>query len=259
MARKKINKTNKINKPKKTSKTFNLTPIVIILVICFAVVSFTIRFLKSSSYFEIKRIISSDQDKLVEIQRVVNVKGKNIFSINPKAFSKKLERKYPEFSRVDVSRDFPDKLKFNFVKRIPIAKFQLSRRYYVIDDEAMILNHSKDSSYQDLTVITGLDIAFKDLKVGQKLKTKNVTFALSLLKDVKDSGTLEQYNVSKLDISNAKKISLFIEDDVRLIMRREDFRGKLDILKTLLGELKSELNEIIYIDLRFKDPAIKKK
>jgi len=259
MVRRKIKSKNKVNHNRKNKRPFRLAPYVIILTLCLSLSVAVVKFLKNSSYFDIEQIICSDIERQSELKQILDLKEKNIFSLDLKAVSEKLQDEYPQAAQIVISRIFPDKLLVEFRERIPVAKFQLSNKDFFIDNGAVVLDHSKDYDKTQLTTLKGLNISFKDLKPGQKLRFKNVSLALDLLGRINKIPLLKQYKVQELDISNLNKISFVIHEEIVILTRKVDFNKKLNILISLLRQLESELDQINYIDLRFKDPVIKKK
>lgn len=241
---------------KKTKTIFNSFPFILvgaaILIVAIAVTSF----LKNSPYFDIDGILCYEQDKLAKIEKLLNVKDKNIFSVNLKEVSRVIQEKYPGIFEISVTRAFPNKLQVAFKERIPLAKLSLPNNNFIIDNEAVILRVPEDFDDSVLPVINGSYITFKDLKTGQKIKSKNLNVALSILEYIPDSGQLKEYKVTKLDTANVNKISFAVDNDIQIIVREEDFKEKIKILNSLFDQLGQEVNNIKYIDLRFKDPVI---
>lgn len=243
---------------KKAKRSINIFPIIIILLICLGLSFVLIKFFKNSLYFTIKEVTYSDEDKTAEINRIISLKNKNIFSVDLKAASKKLKNNYPEYEEIKVSRQLPNKVMVNLIKRVPFAILRFSQRYYIFDEEAVVLKSISSRDGLDLTLINGLDIAFKDIRTGQRLISKNVSLAIDLLKQINSEFHSTNFECSQIDIENQNKISLVI-DDVQIFITRDDFKDKLKILKPLLEQLRPEFKDIVYIDMRFHDPVIKKR
>jgi len=244
---------------KRLKRVFWLAPIVLVLLILIILAAVTIRFLKSAYHFNIDEVICLDKDKQARINKILYLKNKNIFSIDLEEISSKLSQIYPEISEINLYRRLPDKVLIEFKERKPFAKFKLSGKWYIIDEDAVVLGSCDNYEKLALVILDGLYVSFKDLKVGQKLKSKNISFALGLLKQLKDSLLLNRYKVSRLDISNLNKITFAIYENIEILMKKDDFGRKLNILIPLLRQLEPEFSTISYIDLRFKDPVIKKK
>ena len=257
MAKRKI-KNNFKNKIK-IKKPLHLAPFVIVFIMCLSFLIGIINFFKNSSYFDIREIICADKMKEQKINKFLELKGENIFSLDLATISEKLKGEYPETSEIIVSRIFPDILSVEFKERIPIARFKLSNQEFLIDQEAVVLGSLKSIERKDLPDLKGLNINFKDLKVGQKIRSRNLSFAIGLLREMNAVGLLNQYKILELDVSNLNKISFIMHNEIVVLTRRIDFSKKLDILISLLSRLEQELEEISYIDLRFRDPVIKKK
>lgn len=241
---------------KKTKIIFNAFPFVIAFVAILIIAILALGYLRNSSYFSVRGIICSDQEKLSSIEKIINVKNKNIFSLNLKEIANIIQEKYPGIFEISVTREFPNKLRIAFRERIPFAKLDFSNKDFYIDKEGVIVNLPENFDEGILPIINGSAITFKDLKIGQKIKSKNLNIALSLFKYMSSYEQLKRFKMARLDASNLNKISITLINDIQVMVREEDFREKLKILNSLFDQLSQEINNIKYIDLRFKDPVI---
>lgn len=241
---------------KKTKIIFNVFPFVIVGIAILISAIFVSSFLQNSPYFKIKEIICSDKERLAKIEKIVVVKNKNIFSVNLNEVSKTIQERYPAISEISVTRGFPNKLIVTFKERIPFAKLNLLNKNFIIDNEAVIINKPENFDDSVLPTINGSAITFRDLRTGQKIKSKNLNLALFLLRYMNNSIKLKQFQVSYLDPSNLNKIYFTVNNSIQIMVKEEDFKEKLKILNSLFDQLAGEINNIKYIDLRFKDPII---
>ena len=85
-------------------------------------------------------------------------------------------------------------------------------------------------------------------KIIQKIKNLNNNSLIS--------GIIVQLPLPAKTNPNKIIITLY---NLNVILGREDFKEKIEVLNSLLRQLGPELKEVSYIDLRFKDPVIKKK
>ena len=94
-----------------------------------------------------------DQDDYHEI--IGEIKGKQIYEINSRKLSSKLERN-PYVKAARVSKHYPNKLNIDIVEREPIAIIN-NKKKFMIDSEAIILpnrNSFYAVSYTHLTLPT---------------------------------------------------------------------------------------------------------
>lgn len=241
---------------KKPKILFNVFPLMVALAAILMTVLLLANFLKNNAYFNVRGIICSDQDKLASIEKLINVKNKNVFALNLKEISGAIQKRYPGIFEISVTRSLPDKLRITFRERIPFARLDFLSRDFFIDNEAVTINLPENFDPSMLPVINGSALTFRDLKIGQRLKSKNLNIALSILKYISGYEQLKRFKVSRLDTSNLNKISIVLINNILVMVREEDFKDKLKILNSLFDQLGQEINNINYIDLRFNDPII---
>jgi len=215
-----------------------------------------LNFLKSSSCFNIKEVIYSGIDAPLKIDTHIKLEEENLFIVDLNKIEQDILRGNPEIRKVKVRRLFPDKLGIDLEIRKPIAVIKSKANYLFIDDETKILQKTRILHKEDVPVIIGLNPEVKDKKL---CSSRKLSLILMLLNAIRESKGLEEYKITKIDISNIKNTSFFINNDIRIKIGDDDFKNRLRILSVLLGRLKSEIDEIKYIDLRYKEPVVAKK
>lgn len=205
--------------------------------------------------FRIKDIITSSADDL----DLSYLKGKNIFSVDLQKESGHISELYPVYKKIKVIRVMPNRLFVDFVKRTPVGIVKLYR-YFLVDEESVLFNAPFEQIEQlDLPLILGLEIRIFGPKSGKKYSVRELTLALNIIKEVKANPALKDYKIKKIDVANPASASLFFinREDLQIMVNHEDIGGKINILGNLLAQLKNDLGNIKYIDLRFKEPVIK--
>lgn len=243
----------KKNKQKiKIKLVYNI--ILLIIVICAFIGLFN--FLRVANYFKIKNVVYFGIDNSSKIDRHIRLKGENLFKINLNQIEKDILQRNPEVGKVKVGRLFPDRVRIDLEIREPIAIIKSKTNYLFIDDEAKLLQKTKILQKENLPVIIGLNLEFKDKKL---YLSKELSLALMLLKAIREFEDLEEYSITKVDVSNIKNTSFFINNGIEIKIGDEDFENRLEILSMLLGRLRVEIKVIKYIDLRYKEPVVAKK
>ncbi len=226
--------------------------IIIITVLVLTALYFSIHRLSHlllvSEYFNIKEVITNNED--VDLSYL---KGSNIFSVNFKKVSRKLNSSYPEYRMITLLRNLPNCIIVDFKKRVPLAYVKLYR-FFAVDEEAVLFN--TDEIRADLPIIFGLQTKIFGPKSGQKHQVKELNLALDLIKTMSKTKPLQEYKIDKISAYRSKNLSFFILDNLEVKIG-EDIKDKLKIFSSLLPHIASELHRIRYIDLRFKEPVIK--
>jgi hypothetical protein len=86
--------------------------------------------------------------------------------------------------------------------------------------------------------------------------SRRINEALTLLKEITSSGILDTHTLVEIDIASIRNAIFFLEDGLEIKIGHEDYAKRLDNLKGVLGDPKLKTVDIMYIDLRFKEPVI---
>jgi len=213
-------------------------------------------FFNRSTYFNIKNVsIIGDIDfKLSKIgPELENIYvGRNIFSVNLANASRMAEKKYPQFKKIEFQQKPPDNLEVNISIRVPVAVVDAGQGL-VIDKESVVLSDSQRN--EGLVKIKGVSFFLITPKVGEKVKTRVVIKALSLLELLRKRDIISRYSVDFIDISDQRNVLLCIKGAI-VKMGKSDFERKIDRLKEILDDVNIKIDGIEYIDLRFEDAVI---
>lgn len=236
----------------------NLLKLIIIIIIFIAVcfiIGYLMRSIKNLDYFKIKDITTSEGKEIPEAYYLL---GRNIFDINLKKESLYIQELYPTYKKTGLYRILPNRLFVSFLKRKPIAYIKLYR-YFCVDEELVLFNESTDIEESNLAVIIGLDMRIFGPQIGKKYNIKELRLALDIIGEIKRNKMLRDYNVEKIDVTVATNTSFFTSDGLEVKIGQDDIKKRINILSNLFIQLKNELGNIKYIDLRFKEPVIKYK
>lgn len=249
-----LNKKKRKKTKKKTPKAIFL--ILLVLLLIFVGIKVITGSLSNISYFNVEKIIMTDSSLTTdEIARYCNIKlPVNIFRINLGQVASNIKMLHPELKKVIVSRKLPDTLIINTYRRQPVAEINIDDKYYRIDAEGFILPDGYSSSNAELVDIAGVRdflILGSILKVSE---SKRLHDALDILEILKDNEILKDYCISQIDVSNYRNPTFTINDRVQVKLKKEELEEKIKVLGENLPSIK--LDEVEYIDLRFKDVII---
>ena len=242
------------------------------LIIFFAllfVMGYIWKAVSSSGYFDIKEIITKDADP----KDLSFLKGKNIFSVDLESESKVLLESYPLYSGVNLIRVLPNRIYVNFIKRKPVAFLKL-REIFAIDEKGVIF-YPKEAAGLELPVICGLELKIFSAKQGKRVYTKEIAFVLKLIKAITQDRNLGKYKIAKVDVGNLANIGVFLslplpqaQDNfkpkavasapgIEIKFAADNMEDKISSFSEIFGASGNDVNNIKYIDLRFREPLIK--
>lgn len=233
--------------------------IVVILIIAAAIgVSISIQYILGSDIFKVKKIT---YPKAIEIPRdssVFDLLGKNLFYLNLKEITKKIKAESPALGQIKISRRLPDELIIAAEKRAPVAIVKLSDKNFYVDSESVIIS-SAGNPQNSLPVIFGVVNRPQNFGVGQVYDDKNLEFALEIIREIGKISYLNKLVAAKVNVSSLSHASFIFANGIEVVVGEERLAEKLQLLVLVLSRLDKELNQIKYVDLRFKEPAIGRK
>lgn len=219
---------------------------------------FTYNLLYKSNYFFIKESrIEWLAEPLSKIpyDKLRNTSAReNIFRQDIKKITLDILADCPELKHVKVIRDFPDRLIIKIMPRCPIAQVGESS-FFLIDEEGVVLTETRDTIEEGLPIITGAGWKLFR-KIGQKENGAGALKALLLLKTMDDADFSDSYTLSKIDVSDYRNISFFMENGLEVKIGHANFKERLESLDKTLSTITVNRDEIRYIDLRFDDVVL---
>jgi cell division septal protein FtsQ len=207
--------------------------------------------LASMSYFKVKDVLMISAGRVTELSYL---KGRNIWSLDLEREARSLSAANPNYKKVKLIRVLPNRVLAVFEKRQPVAYLELSR-YFCLDSGRVIFDSAEPL---DLPVITGLRSRLVNPEPGVKYNSRELIFALNIIKAFQDTKALNKFKIEKIDVSNTASVLFFLSEGPEVRMGQEETKNKMSILAGFL-ESDKDLSNIKYIDLRFREPVVKLK
>jgi len=236
-------------------KIFVCIGALLVVAICVAQV---IKGIKGSDIFIVRKITIDPSIASIQSRDLAKVRGRSLFDVNVKLLENRLNRQFPQLSQINVIKRFPDEIYVVAKKRNAFAQTKVRRRNITLDSEGVVL-FEMDKGDQNLPYIEGLKLKKSQVRIGSPIYVHSLQGALNLIKVFNENNVLSNYKISRIDVSNLSKINLYTSTGLRIIVDRNKTKQKLKILEMLLTQKKINFDEVKYIDLRFKEPIIKKK
>lgn len=210
--------------------------------------------LKNLGLFKIKYIISKE-DSQIELP---HLKGINIFEVNLRKESARLEGLYPGYKIIKLIRVLPDRIFADFIERRPVAYVKLYR-YFCVDDGLVLFDLPKQAQAGELPLILGLDRRIYNPSPGARVNLRELALAVDIIKKAGVTPVLKDCQIKTISVPSLNNASFFIAGGLEVKISQDDISDKMSILGSLLNQERSGLDKIRYIDLRFKEPVIKLK
>lgn len=252
--------------------------LIIVLLIIFLAKSFIVGYIwmksRVSDSFRIKEIITKGSSAA----DLSYLKGRSIFILDLKKESEYILESYPDYSKINLVRVLPSRLFVDFVERSPVALVKLYK-YFALDNEGFLFNIPGQPEELDLPVILGLETKIFGPKAGKSYNIREVSFALDTIREIKKNKILKNYKIKKFDVATRANAAVFFslpqakaapnpagrrdrvapEALLEVRLGADNMEDKIAILGGIFAEGKFDLNNIKYIDLRFKGAVVKNK
>lgn len=214
-------------------------------------------FVRNAELFKIKMIVKAPSLQFIQSRHLTRLTGKNIFDVDLETVQKRLQSQYPKVKQLRVFRKFPDKIYVAAKKREPFAFLRLNDRNILIDKDIVIL--SVDAAIDPkLPVIRGIKIGTK-VTPGKPLRRRKVDIAVDIIKMVHKNKSFAPLYVASIDVGNLSEIDFRLSNKLKVIIDERRVYQKIKKLEILLSQGNLDFKDIHYIDLRFKEPLLKKK
>ena len=212
-------------------------------------------FLNESGYFKLRevdvkasfldtRASSSISNRILNAYRL-----RSIFSINLTHIAQYIQNSYGDVRDVAVRISLPDKLVVSLKLRRPVALVK-SGKFYPVDEDGVVLpGGSRVDALNDLPIINGIDIR----TVSTRFTSRNLKLALKLLEEIRLVRSLSSLGVTAINVYDPRNMSFNLKNGVEIRIGEEKFRERLDLLGKALRDPRLAMDNINYIDVRFKD------
>lgn len=212
---------------------------------------------KYSHLFEINEIVIDPSLAFIKSSKLAALEGKNIFEADLKGLQRQLQIQYPELSHLRLSKRFPDQILVSAKKRLAFAQSVIKGKDVTLDPDCVVL-----SVTQPITPEYPLIVGVSDLETpvpGVQMKSREAQAAVYLIRNFRTNKYLQTYKIQKVDVNNLSQIEFHLTDTLKIIVDQFDIEQKIQTLSLIISGAGLNLEEIDYIDLRFKEPLIRQK
>jgi cell division septal protein FtsQ len=239
-----------------------ISRIVVIRVIVFLFIGFVfftgyinaVEFLKSSPLFEVKDVMIDRSIQFIDMRSLRDLKGNNIFKVDIKKIDRQIAARYPYIAQLRVVRQLPNRILILAKKREPLMQIYFKNKYLLLDTEGVALYYTLEPAA--LPQVYGIPLEGKWLFLGGHVQGRELSKVVDILNSFKESPYLRRWRIHAVQAGNLSKIDLVVGENMHVILDQDDTQDKIMLLQMLISANKIDLNQVKYIDLRFKEPVI---
>jgi len=225
-------------------------------------------FLMGTPYLHIKppKIEGVGQPLALEIAGLVDTmtrSSRNILEIDEEELAEQIGR-HPKIRELSVEKVYPDQLIIHAVEREAVAVLVTEKNFFLADIEghAMDKLDTKDLVATGLPYISGLRTEV--VHEGEQVNSPSLTKALNLLQVLNERNPALYNEISEIEIqtdgvSPLETLTAHMKGGLDVRFGDTNPIDKLPQFETLLKKLRTDgvnpFEDLVYIDLRFKDMA----
>ncbi len=217
----------------------------------------TVNYMRTSPIFKVREVVSQQSLQFIRTRTLDRLIGQSIFDIDLAYIQRRLQAEYPQIDHLRIYRQFPNRIYIDAVRRDPFAVVLLKRQQLLVDKDGTVLSFSVPANTK-LPLISGLH--FEQLPAaGKPVRHPELNLAISIIQAIRDNPKLESMPVVSLDLANLSDIQGVLANKLKIILAEDKVQQKIMMLGIVMSQGKIKLEEVNYIDLRFREPVIGKK
>jgi cell division septal protein FtsQ len=240
----------------------NISRIAVIRTIVFLFIGFilftgyvnAVDFLTSSPLFEIRDVMIDRSIGFIDLRSLKDLKGQNIFKVDIKRIDRQIAERYPYIAQLRVVRQLPDRILILAKKREPLMQIYYRKKYLVLDTEGVALYYTLQPAV--LPQVYGIPLESGWFFLGGHIRGPELSKVVDILNSFRSSPYLRKWRIHAVQAENLSKIDLLVGENMHVILDQEDTQDKIELLQMLISANKINLDQVKYIDLRFKEPVI---
>jgi len=213
---------------------------------------------RSSPYFVVKEVFYDPSLEYISSKVINQLKGRSLFEINPKDIHDRIKSLYPRISNLRVVKRYPNQILIIAKQRKPFAQVLVSDQIFTLDRDRTVISAASSVS-PELPYITGVQAKSRGVIVGVAMRDRKLDVAFNILSRAAQKRGLSGNLIGQIDVKNLSQIDLYLNNQLKVIIDQDDLDDKLETLVLVLSQVSSTIDEVNYIDLRFKEPIVKKK
>lgn len=210
--------------------------------------------LLQSRYFRIKTIEIDRALIFMDKRDFESLNGKSIFSVDLGRLQRNLIGKYPQMAQVNITKKFPNTILVLAKKRAPFARVYIQNKTFLIDDQGVVLFGSPENG-EEFPLISGIS-SHRRITTGSLLGGERTLVALNVIKEFQGNHTLSSYALKKVVVDNLKEVNCHLSSGLKIIVDKNDIKRRMDTLAFVLARNRLDVDQVKYIDLRFRDPVL---
>ncbi len=206
------------------------------------------------SVLRVHNIILQGTKKGEEISGLKALEGERMWLLNEDEAASFIKIRNTYIKNITITKQYPNTLltKVEYFK--PLAILHTQEGYFLLSEEAVILEKSREEISKSLPVITYYqDIPFSLYQAGQQLNFKEIQDSIYFLQKL---GSMRMPVIS-IDIQGFHMLGLYTSDEVFFFSSEKDRKQQEYQLEATIKEFGISGRKIKTLDVRFDKPVVR--
>lgn len=236
---------------KKRNYTIHYIILITVLIITFAILSFTV-------FFNIKTITVNGKVAGVDNNSIIGQTslkiGDSLLLINKEKIENQIMTNNFLLDGVEVQRNFPSGISLNLVEAKPTIAVKFERQYYFFSEAMRLMKIEKTNVYPDITCYVGVKMP-EGIAPGAYLKQADAE-GLELCMDIRELILQKNFNnITYVDITSDINVSLFYKEQIQIkVGTITDLSYKLDSASRVITQKLTE-EQVGVLDVQLERKA----
>jgi hypothetical protein len=213
----------------------------------------TIGLLYLDSKYRIRYIKLQGTSGKIELKGISAFQNENLFLLSEKDTQEQIILNNPYIKTVGIAKEYPDTLTLNITLNKPRAYLQVKDGFYLLTDNAYILEKNREVKSPKLPVITYYqNVPFSINQAGQQLLAKDIQDSLFFLSKLQSM----RIPIISIDIEGFHMLGLYTENQKFFFSSEKDIKRQEYQLAAAVSEFNVNGKKFQSLDLRFDKPVV---
>jgi hypothetical protein len=208
----------------------------------------------ADSHFRITEVeIQPENKKNEEIRGIQSLKGDYIWALNDQETSEFIKNRNANIKDVSITKQYPNKLSLKISYYTPLAVIKVPDGYFMLGDEAVILEKSREPINPSLPQISYYqNISFANYQAGDSLDFQDIKDALFYMQRLANL----KIRINSIDIKGFNMLGLYTKDMTYMFSAEKERELQAYQLEATIREFMINGRKIKSLDVRFDKPVV---
>lgn len=187
------------------------------------------------------------------IRGIQSLKGDYIWLLDEQETASFIKSRNANIKEVKVTKQFPNKIILTISYYIPLAVIKVPDGYFMLGDEAVILEKSREPINSSLPQISYYqNISFANYQAGQDLNFDDIKDALFYMQRLANL----KIKINSIDIKGFNMLGLYTKDMTYMFSAEKERELQAYQLEATIKEFRISGRKIKSLDVRFDKPVV---